>query len=221
MSKAFILETLRKNIPADLKSGDRQAAVDERLTKTPKGVLPAMPRTRIKQINHFIEKVEASQASIEQVSRRYLAQAVAGWLRDHNLPAEIRMGNDKRLEPIRSDRKNSLTIKGGPSDGHDLVGLSHAEYGIVETGTLALFSGPDNPTTLNFLPENHIVVVNQSDILPNYEEIWPLLRERYGQGVMPRAVNLITGPSRSADIEQTLLLGAHGPVRLHVILVRD
>jgi L-lactate dehydrogenase complex protein LldG len=84
-----------------------------------------------------------------------------------------------------------------------------------------LASGPDNPTTLNFLPDTHIVVVNAKDIAPDYETLWQRLRESYGAGAMPRAVNWITGPSRSADIEQTLILGAHGPRRLHVIVVEE
>lgn len=221
MSKAFILEKIGKQIKTQSSDETRRKAVKARLSGHPNGVLPAGPTTRIKKINRFIEKVEASQASIEQVSRRNLAKAIAEWLRDHNLPAEIRMGADPRLEPIRKEGTKHLTIADGRSDGKDLAGVSHAACGVVETGTLALFSGPDNPTTLNFLPENHIVVVNQSDIVSHYEDIWTLVREKYGAGKMPRALNLITGPSRSADIEQTLLLGAHGPVRLHVLLVRD
>ena len=90
----------------------------------------------------------------------------------------------------------------------------------LQTGTLALVSGPDNPTTLNFLPETHIVVIEAAKIVGNYETFWEMLRAAYGEGAMPRTVNFITGPSRSADIEQTLLLGAHGPRALHIIIVR-
>ena len=144
-------------------------------------------------------------------------------------PFEVRddvdTGEDKRLSILHKAankaKGSALTVKQGPSDGTDLTGVSHAECGISETGTLALLSGADNPTTLNFLPENHIVVVQRSDIAAHYEEIWPRLRKRFGKGKMPRTVNLITGPSRSADIEQTLLLGAHGPVRLHIIVIED
>ena len=82
-------------------------------------------------------------------------------------------------------------------------------------------SGAHNPTTLNFLPDNHIVILRASDIEADYEAVWARLRERYGAGIMPRTVNLVTGPSRSADIEQKLLLGAHGPRRLHVVIVGD
>jgi len=221
MSKSFILEKVQSQINPQISEQKRKAAVRNRLNKPPLGILPDGPKTRIKKINRFIEKVEASQASIEQVTKRGLAKAIAEWLRNHNLPAEIRMGKDKRLDIIRKEDGKSLDIKNGPSDGKDLASVSHGECGVVETGTLALISGEDNPTTLNFLPENHIIVVNQSDIVSHYEDIWPKLRETYGAGNMPRTVNMITGPSRSADIEQTLLLGAHGPVRLHVLLVRD
>ncbi len=82
-----------------------------------------------------------------------------------------------------------------------------------------LTSGPERPTTLNFLPETHIVLLTADQVVGGMEEAWAKLRERYGRGVMPRTVNLITGPSRSADIEQTLQMGAHGPRRLHIILV--
>jgi len=80
-------------------------------------------------------------------------------------------------------------------------------------------SGPENPSTLNFLPDNHIVVVNARDLQGDYESAWAKVRMAFGKGEMPRTVNFITGPSRSGDIEQTLLLGAHGPRRLHVVLV--
>jgi L-lactate dehydrogenase complex protein LldG len=84
-----------------------------------------------------------------------------------------------------------------------------------------MVSGPDNPSTLNFLPDNHIVVVSAKDVASDYEMVWAKVRFVYGKGAMPRTVNWITGPSRSGDIEQTLLLGAHGPRRLHILVVRD
>ena len=84
---------------------------------------------------------------------------------------------------------------------------------------LALVSGPANPTTLNFLPDNHFVVVFADDLVGDYESVFAKLRAAYGAGAAPRTLNFITGPSRSADIEQTLLLGAHGPRRLHIVVV--
>jgi L-lactate dehydrogenase complex protein LldG len=84
---------------------------------------------------------------------------------------------------------------------------------------VVLTSGPENPTTLNFLPDVHIVVLEAGAVAGDFETVMEELRERYGVGTLPRTVNMITGPSRSADIEQTLILGAHGPRKLHVILV--
>ena len=82
-------------------------------------------------------------------------------------------------------------------------------------------SGPDNPTTLNFLPDTHIVVVDAKDIAGDYETVWARVRETFGIDALPRAINMITGPSRSADIAQILILGAHGPRRLHVLVVGE
>ena len=100
----------------------------------------------------------------------------------------------------------------------DPLAVSSAAVGVAETGTLLLCSGPENPVSANFLPENQIVVVRASDLVGAPEDAWARLRE---QGPLPRTVNWITGPSRSGDIEMTMLMGAHGPVRLHVVLVED
>jgi L-lactate dehydrogenase complex protein LldG len=89
---------------------------------------------------------------------------------------------------------------------------------IAETGTLMALSGPDSPTTLNFLPDNHVVILRASQVMGAYEDGWDKLRRT---GALPRVVNFITGPSRTGDIEQKILLGAHGPRRLHIILIED
>jgi len=94
---------------------------------------------------------------------------------------------------------------------------------VAETGTLVLLSGADNPTRLNFLVETHVVVIDAATIEGAYEDVWKTLRTSRANEttLMPRTVNWITGPSRTADIEQTLLMGAHGPKDLHIIVVGD
>ena len=136
------------------------------------------------------------------------------------MPASLRMGGDPRLAAMPWDA-TTLEISHGPSDGHDLNAVSVAFAAVAETGTLALCSGADNPTTLNFLPETHIVVVRRDQVVATYEDGWDHLRTAKGKGALPRAVNFITGPSRTADIEQHIELGAHGPRRLHIVLVED
>lgn len=101
--------------------------------------------------------------------------------------------------------------------GDDLVGITGAFCAVAETGTLMLVSGPLTPAAVSLLPETHIAIVSRARIVRGMEEAWQLLRAEHAG--MPRAVNFISGPSRTADIEQTVSLGAHGPYRVHVIIV--
>lgn len=102
----------------------------------------------------------------------------------------------------------------------DMVGITGAFCAIAETGTLMTVSGPRTAATVSLLPETHIAVVRASRIVRAMEEAWQLLRSEYSVA-LPRAVNFISGPSRSADIEQTITIGVHGPYRVHIVLVRD
>ena len=129
------------------------------------------------------------------------------------------MGTDPGLARMPWDEQRTLQVLAGASDGDDAVGISHATAGIAESGTLVLTSGSDNPTTINFLPEHHIVVLDAADIAGDLEAVLAKIRARYGKGEMPRTVNLISGPSRSGDVEQKIILGAHGPRALHIIVV--
>lgn len=104
-----------------------------------------------------------------------------------------------------------------PAVGSDLIGLTGAFAGIAETGTLMLISGETTPATVSLLPETHIAVLPMSRLMDTLEDAFALLRREAVR--WPRAVNLISGPSRTADIEQTVTLGAHGPYRVHVILI--
>ncbi|MGH7887874.1 MAG: LutC/YkgG family protein, partial [Candidatus Binatia bacterium] len=111
-----------------------------------------------------------------------------------------------------------MNVAARPAKGSDLVGITGAFCAIAETGTLVLLSGEDTPPATSLLPETHIAVVRITRIVKGMEEAWVLLRSE--RSTMPRAVNFISGPSRTADIEQTIVLGAHGPYRMHIVLVQ-
>jgi L-lactate dehydrogenase complex protein LldG len=111
-----------------------------------------------------------------------------------------------------------LRIHRGRAEAEDKVSLTSCHAAIAESGTLMLISGPRNPTTLNFLPDTHIVVVHREQVVAVYEDGLDRLRT---SGKLPRVINFITGPSRTADIEQHIELGAHGPRRLHIVLVEE
>jgi len=80
-----------------------------------------------------------------------------------------------------------------------------------------MLSGPQSPASLHLLPETHVAVVPASRVVSHYEDAIARMREERGQP--PRAMNLVSGPSRTGDIEQTIVLGAHGPYRVHLVIV--
>jgi len=215
-SRDAILTAIRKSL-GDRPEGGAQASAD-RITSHPKGVTPSIVSEAV--LDRFTAQAKAAAATIQRVRKVEAPAALAEWLRERNLPKVIRMGADARLMAI-DWASAGLETASGPTGGDDLNGVSHAFGAVAETGTLVLASGQDNPTTLNFLPENHIVLVSASDVAATYEEIWPRLRAAYGERAMPRTVNMISGPSRTADIEQTIVRPAHGPVRLHILVVDD
>ena len=100
----------------------------------------------------------------------------------------------------------------------DLVGITGAFCAIAETGTLMTVTGPQTPAAVSLLPETHIAIVSAARIVRGMEEAWQLMRDELKQP--PRAVSFISGPSRTADIEQTVTLGAHGPYRVHIVITR-
>ena len=217
-----ILATIRRGLGVTDREPTRIATVDDRLARAPRGVVPARGQVEGEALLALFQaQAEAAQAGVAIVDRAGdVPGAVAEHIRRHNLPARARMGDDARLAAMPWG-ETAIEVSKGRSAGDDLVAVTHAFAAAAETGTLALVSGPDNPTTLNLLPDIAIVVLNASDLVGDYESLWDALRARFGAGVLPRTVNLITGPSRSADIEQTLLLGAHGPRSLHVVVVRE
>lgn len=176
-------------------------------------------------VKRFIAEAAAVAATIEPVaSEADVPGAVAAYLARHNLPARLVMAPDPALTSIPWSDRPTLEIRRGAAHPDDQVSVTPAFAAIAETGTLMLTSGPDTPTTLNLLPDDHIVVLRASQVVGSYEDAWDRLRrarERNDAVDMPRTVNFVTGPSRTGDIEQKLVMGAHGPRRLHIVLIRD
>ncbi len=228
-SREDILGSIRQSLALGglkeqgLTRDERLQLANKHISSHPRGIVPdTLSKTRRSPLAVFCEKALQSQASLKKVkSYARVGPAILDYLRQQNLPKQIRMGKERRLAKLIWGKNGAPEISIGASEGRDLVSLSHAMGAACETGTLFLGSGPDNPSTLNFLPETHIVVVNRKDIRKSYEGMWKMIRRKFGKGQMPRTINLITGPSRSADIEQTLILGAHGPLRLHIIVVDE
>ncbi|MGH7111842.1 MAG: LutC/YkgG family protein [Stellaceae bacterium] len=176
---------------------------------------------RREQVDLFVAMAEEVQATVARVSLlAEVPEAVARYLSGENLPAELVMAPASALDAIPWESRPLLHIRRGRAEASDPASLTPAFAAIAETGTLMLISGVETPTTLNFLPDTHIVILREEQIVAAYEDAWDRLRARAGAR-LPRTVNFITGPSRTADIEQHLELGAHGPRRLHIVMVAE
>jgi L-lactate dehydrogenase complex protein LldG len=110
-----------------------------------------------------------------------------------------------------------LAIEARPTEGHDRLGITGCYCAIAETGTLVVLSEPASPTATTLLPDTHVAVLHANRIVAGMEDAFALIRSE--RGALPRAVHMISGPSRTGDIEQTIVLGAHGPFRVHIVLV--
>lgn len=164
----------------------------------------------------FTEQLRLAAATVETLAAGDIAAAVQRYVQAQSLQTPVRIDiADHPLLPRDGFPADWDVQRGGTPRPRARFGLSAALAGVAETGTLMLLSGAASPATLNVLPEHHLVVVPR--IVPYFEDAWTLARQQ--PGFPPRAVNLVTGPSRTADIEQTLQLGAHGPRRLHVLIV--
>lgn len=219
----------RDNILARIKSkvgagpdAPRTAAVDARLKTHARNLIPARGQgDDDHRIRVFTEMMVAVGGTVEVLDDMGdVPERAAGYLRQLNLPAHIRRGSDALLSTLPWHRSGAMDVVEGRAIDSDKASLTRAFAGIAESGTIIQYSSPESPTTLNFLPEAHIVVLEVANLHASYEEGWTQLRAQLGEGVMPRTVNMISGPSRTGDIEQTIVRPAHGPKNMHVLIVR-
>lgn len=220
-----ILGKLRGALKRGPLTGERAAQLEARLKNHPAGIVPrrseGLDRAGLTRL--FEQEGTAIATTMERVkSMADVPKAVADYLSRHNLPAEFAAAPDPLVDKAPWSERPLLKLKRGKPSPTDPVGLSVGFCAIAETGTLMMLSGSDNPSTLNFLPDDHIVILPASRIVGPMEDAWQRLRDRQGNnGTMPRTVNFITGPSRTGDIEQKLEMGAHGPRRQHILIVED
>lgn len=217
-----ILGTLRQRLQGQAGRLDA-GEIEARLAAHRRGLVPARGQgDSAHRVALLEEQVTALAGTLRRVPNlEAVPQAIADYLRDQNLPPRLKRAPHPLLQGLPFERTPLLEVGEGRGEGSDLTALTPVFCAVAETGTLVLQSGPETPTTLAFLPDNHIAVVKASQVVGSYEEAFDLTRQARGEGRMPRSFNFVTGPSRTADIEQKIQLGAHGPRRLHIILVED
>jgi L-lactate dehydrogenase complex protein LldG len=188
-------------------------AAAERLRHHPRGPLPSMDWDPVAR---FKDRCAAMMSTVDEVAALNAAPAaVAKYLRDQGLPpSAVCWPEFAGLDWGAA----GLSVEPRPASGDDKVGITGAFCALAENGTLMLLSGQDTHAVTSLLPDTHIALVPASRILRSMEDGWDLLRREREE--LPRQVNFVSGPSRTADIEMTLVLGAHGPFRVHVVIVK-
>lgn len=197
----------------------REAAVAARLANPPRGPRLAATATAMTG-GASLADIFAANATrmgatvVRAADQAEAADALRALWRDHRLEGPIARAED----PLCAACDGLAAAHTGAAAADDRVGISRAVAAVAETGSLILASAPETPTTLNFLPETHIVVVAAADIAERLEDLWPGFRAR---DAWPRTINQITGPSRTGDIELTLQIGVHGPRALFILVHGD
>ena len=211
----------RNNILARIRSrqGRPEAALDSEREAVAHHIAahPSGPRPHVDAdvVARFRDRALSLATTLDEIeSLAALPEAVARYLRERHLELSAACWAEFAALDWTA---NGMRVAARPASGDDLVGITGAFCALAETGTVMLLSGSDTPATVSLLPETHIAVVSRSRIVTGMEDAWALLRAEHG--ALPRAVHFISGPSRTADIEQTVTLGAHGPYRVHVLLL--
>ena len=185
------------------------------LSSNSQGPKPAFDAAPQALLERFRVKSEVQSSTVDIVPADVdVPAAIARYLTDMKLPKTA------VVQPALAALDwagAGLTVEARGARDADLVGITGCFCAVAETGTLMMCSSPDTPAAVSLLPETHIAVVRAARILPYMEDAWDLARKELG--TLPRAVNFISGPSRTGDIEQTIVLGAHGPYRVHLVIV--
>lgn len=167
-------------------------------------------------LTRFVSKTKQSSAGVTQLkSQHQLIDAVSAYMAKQSLGNKLLCAGTTFIDGL--NWRNQLEVEVRSATANDKVVLTEAVAGIAETGSVVMCSSRETPVSLNFLPDHYLCVVRRNSIVSTIEDMWDKIRQ---QGpTLPRAINIITGPSRTADVEQIIQMGAHGPRKLHLFLM--
>jgi L-lactate dehydrogenase complex protein LldG len=212
----------RENILTRIRTNSgKQGATTEQELVAARAVISARARGPLptfaqhEPINHFIEECARLKTTLVEVDTlQDVPVEIARYLSVENLEKKLTgWAEFSALNWASAD----IDFANRAANANDLVGLTGCFCAIGETGTLLLLGALATPKVTALLPETHICVVKKSRIVPTMEDAFQLMRDEIGEP--PRATFFVSGPSRTADIEQTIVIGAHGPYRVHVVLI--
>jgi len=115
---------------------------------------------------------------------------------------------------IRNAEAAGFHVHRGTAPAIDEAGVSTALYGLADTGSVVLAASPEEPRARSLLPAVHVSLLREDRILPDLASLFAAIGDD-----LPSALAIVTGPSRSADIEQRLAVGVHGPGEVHIVML--
>jgi L-lactate dehydrogenase complex protein LldG len=219
-SRDAVMGRVRRALKREGSGDEARAEAEAYVAAQAHGPRPAMPADLLQR---FLQRATDMASTVERIaSPDAIPQAVARYLDALKLPPSLEMQRSRSgvcwPEFGGLDwAAVGLDIEARPTVGNDRIGITGTFSAIAETGTLVLITGEPWPVATALLPDTHFAVVRASRIVPGMEEAFALIRAE--RPAMPRAINLVSGPSRTGDIEQTIVLGAHGPYRVHILVL--
>jgi L-lactate dehydrogenase complex protein LldG len=205
----------RENILSRIRSTTKVHALSQNirdhLDQHPRGPLPPPIDNLVSDFKERAIKLSSDVLEAQELTK--IPNLLANYVKERDLPTRGVCWSSLADLPWNAA---GIEMQSRPGTNDDPVGVTGAFCAIAETGTLMVLSGTDTPATTSLLPETHVAIVDPRRIVASMEDAWELLRKEHKQ--LPRAVNFISGPSRTADIEQTVTLGAHGPYRVLLII---
>jgi L-lactate dehydrogenase complex protein LldG len=214
-ARADILGRVRRAQRSALQQNEIREALAEL------GVAPPAPRDAENLQDAFRQRVLLNHATLDVVpSRAQAIKRISDYAYRHYRTHKVVAGYDPRLAAMPW-RDAGVLVRFDAATAEDPLSISYARVGIAESGSLVLFNDRTNPGANNLLVQDHIILLDERDLVPDFETAWEKIREQEVLTGFPRGINFVSGPSSTADIKGHLVFGAHGPQRLHIVYIGD
>ncbi|QFU75301.1 hypothetical protein EY643_06345 [Halioglobus maricola] len=185
------------------------------------GTAPTAPLLHENLAVAFMARLLKNQATVALAADRTAAvKAVGQYLYEHHRSHRLVASNAPQLAAMPW-RDGGVLPRFGELEPGEPVALGYGRWGVAETGAVVTLTGKQNPAPNSFLPEQHVLLLDAGNIIPDLDALWKELSPELEQGTRPRGINCIAGPSSTADVEATLVYGAHGPRGLHIVVMGD
>mgnify|MGYP001349952387 CR=1 FL=1 len=183
-------------------------------------------------VRQFVENLSALNTEVSRVTRSEIGNALDAILQRFGIQSAL-FWDDERLHRLElgkhlNARNVAYQIWDSRGEERDLreyaakvdMGITYAEMGLSETGTVVLWNGGGRGRLVSLLPPVYLAILSEHSIRPRLTEAAAAIHAQVPNG-LPACINFITGPSRTADIEMDLALGVHGPGKVHILLLKD